>query len=149
MEAGPPSSADYGPARSESKETHPAMYVPDEFKGKVVFITGAASGIGRATALPFARAGAHVALADVDETQNAISAQQVRDVGGKALPLRCDVTVEADVRSALDKTVQQFGSLDIAFNNAGKYQRTAPAADTTEEEWRRTLDLNVTGTFLC
>ncbi|TJV46135.1 MAG: glucose 1-dehydrogenase [Mesorhizobium sp.] len=125
------------------------MYLQDEFKGKVIFITGGANGIGRATALSFARAGASVALADIDETQNEMSAQQIREIGGSVLSLKCDVTVEAEVKSALDKTVQAFSRLDIAFNNAGKYQRIAPAADTTEEEWRRTLDLNVTGTFLC
>lgn len=120
-----------------------------EFSGKVAFITGAGSGIGRATALAFARAGASVALADIDQAGCEGTAQLIRDVSGSALVLRCDVTLEADIKSALSRTVSEFGGLDIAFNNAGKFQRVAPLADSGEDEWRRIMDINVSSTFLC
>jgi NAD(P)-dependent dehydrogenase (short-subunit alcohol dehydrogenase family) len=121
----------------------------ETFTGKVVFLTGAANGIGRATAVAFARAGASLALVDIDEAANEATADLVREAGGEALPLRADVTVEADVKAALDQTVQHFGKLDVAFNNVGRDQRVAPLAESTEDEWRRVLDLNVTSMFFC
>jgi NAD(P)-dependent dehydrogenase (short-subunit alcohol dehydrogenase family) len=121
----------------------------ETFTGKVVFLTGAANGIGRATAVAFARAAASLALVDIDEAANEATADLVREAGGEALPLRADVTVEADVKAALDQTVQHFGKLDVAFNNVGRDQRVAPLAESTEDEWRRVLDLNVTSMFFC
>jgi NAD(P)-dependent dehydrogenase (short-subunit alcohol dehydrogenase family) len=119
------------------------------FAGKVVFVTGAANGIGRATAVAFARAGASLALADVDEQGNEVTAGLVRAAGAEVLPLQVDVTVEAEVRAALETTVQHFGGLHVAFNNVGRDQRVAPLAQSSEEEWRRVLDLNVTSMFFC
>jgi NAD(P)-dependent dehydrogenase (short-subunit alcohol dehydrogenase family) len=121
----------------------------NDFSGKVAFITGAANGIGRATAIAFAHAGASVALADIDSAGSEVTAKYVREAGGRALVLACDVTVEADIKSALAQTVNDLGALDIAFNNAGKFQKLAPLADTEEDEWRRIMDINVTSTFLC
>src|SRR5438067_8783294 len=89
------------------------------FAGKVAFITGAGSGIGRAAALAFARAGASVAVADVSEEGIQETARLIEQQGGHALAVRCDVTRAGDVRAALDKTVEAFGRLDVAFNNAG------------------------------
>jgi NAD(P)-dependent dehydrogenase (short-subunit alcohol dehydrogenase family) len=125
------------------------MTTHTDFDGKVVFVTGAANGIGRATAIAFAKAGASVALADIDVAASEVTAGLIRNDGGKALVVECNVTVEADVTAALEQTVSTFGGLDIAFNNAGEYPRRAPAADITEKEWRHVFDVNVLGIHLC
>jgi NAD(P)-dependent dehydrogenase (short-subunit alcohol dehydrogenase family) len=118
--------------------------------GKVAFVTGAASGIGRAAAFAFAREGAGVVAADVSEPGNQETARLIEQQGGRALAVRCDVTRAEDVKAALDKTVGAFGRLDFAFNNAGiEPKRPAPTADYDEEEWSRIIDINLRGVFLC
>ena len=82
-------------------------------------MTGAASGIGRATAIAFVREGAYVVVADVSEQGNRETAGMIEELGGRALAVTCDVTRSEDVRLALDKTVETFGRLDFVFNNAG------------------------------
>jgi NAD(P)-dependent dehydrogenase (short-subunit alcohol dehydrogenase family) len=119
------------------------------FAGKVAFLTGAASGIGRATALAFARAGAGVVVADLAEEANQETASLIEQSGGRAVAVRCDVTRSDDVRAALQKTVDELGRLDFAFNNAGIEQEIKPAADTPEEEWDRIIAVNLRGVFLC
>jgi NAD(P)-dependent dehydrogenase (short-subunit alcohol dehydrogenase family) len=121
-----------------------------EFTGKVAFVTGAASGIGRAAALAFGREGACVVVADVSEQGNQETARMIEERGGRALAILCDVTRPEDVQAALDKGVATFGRLDVAFNNAGiEPKKPAPAADYDEEEWKRILDVNLRGVFLC
>jgi len=115
--------------------------------GKRALITGAASGIGRATALLLAREGAAVAVVDVDEAGGQAVAQQIRDEGGQAIFLRCDVTRADDCRHAVQRTVERLGGLDILFNNAGIIRR-ADVVDTTEEEWDRVMAVNVKSIFL-
>jgi len=120
------------------------------FAGKVAFVTGAASGIGRAAALAFAREGASVVAADVSEQNNKETAGMIEKQGGRAMAVRCDVTQAADVKEALDKTVEVFGRLDFAFNNAGvEPRKSVPTADFEEEEWDRIVDTNLRGVFLC
>jgi NAD(P)-dependent dehydrogenase (short-subunit alcohol dehydrogenase family) len=119
------------------------------FAGKVAFVTGAASGIGRATALAFAREGASVVVADASERGSQEAARTIKEGGGRALAIRCDVSQAEDVKAALDKTVETFGRLDYAFNNAGVEQPVMPAADLTEEEWDRIVDIDLRGVFLC
>ena len=119
----------------------------DKLTGKRALITGAASGIGRATALLLAREGAAVAVVDVDETGGQAVAQQIRDEGGQAIFLRCDVTRADDCRHAVQRTVERLGGLDILFNNAGIIRR-ADVVDTTEEEWDRVMAVNVKSIFL-
>jgi len=119
------------------------------FAGKVAFVTGAANGIGRAAALAFAREGASVVVADVSEQDNQETARKIEEAGGRALAIRCDVTRAEDVKAALDKTIETFGRLDAAFNNAGVEQATAVLADITEEEWDRIVAINLRGVFLC
>jgi NAD(P)-dependent dehydrogenase (short-subunit alcohol dehydrogenase family) len=119
------------------------------FTGKVAFVTGAASGIGRETALAFAREGADVAVADVSEKANQETAAAIEALGGRVLAVRCDVRRSEDVKAALDEVVDAFGGLDVAFNNAGVEQEPKPAADISEEEWDRILDIDLGGVFLC
>jgi NAD(P)-dependent dehydrogenase (short-subunit alcohol dehydrogenase family) len=119
------------------------------FAGKVAFVTGAASGIGRATALALARAGAAVAVADVSDGANRETAAAIEELGGRALAVRCDVTRSDDVKAALNQVVDAFGRLDVAFNNAGLEQPPKPAADISEEEWDRIIDVDLRGVFLC
>ena len=119
------------------------------FTRKVAFVTGAASGIGRATALAFAREGAGVLAGDVSEQDNQETARMIEELGGRALAIRCDVTRSEDVNAALDTTIETFGRLDAAFNNAGVEQATAATADLTEEEWDRVVAINLRGVFLC
>src|SRR5688572_20885477 len=119
------------------------------FTGKVAFVTGAAGGIGRATALAFAREGASVVVADVSEQNNQETARMIEALGGHALAVTCDVSRNEDVQRALNAAIDAFGRLDFAFNNAGIENRVTPAADVTEEEWDRIIDINLRGVFLC
>ena len=116
---------------------------------KVAFVTGAGSGIGRVTAMAFAREGAKVTVADVSENGAEETARLIKEQGGQALAVKCDVTRSDEVKTALDKTIEAFGRLDIAFNNAGVEQRNAALADFEEEEWDRIHDINLKGVFLC
>jgi len=120
------------------------------FAGKAAFVTGAASGIGRATALAFARQGASVAAADVQDEANAETVRLVEQLGGRAIAVRCNVTEAAEIKAALAKTVEAFGRLDYAFNNAGiEPKKPAPTADYDEGEWNRIINVNLRGVFLC
>jgi NAD(P)-dependent dehydrogenase (short-subunit alcohol dehydrogenase family) len=119
------------------------------FTGKVAFVTGGANGIGRAAALAFAREGASVVVADVSEQNNQETARMIEALGGHALAVTCDVSRNEDVQRALNAAIDAFGRLDFAFNNAGIENRVTPAADVTEEEWDRIIDINLRGVFLC
>jgi NAD(P)-dependent dehydrogenase (short-subunit alcohol dehydrogenase family) len=120
------------------------------FTGKVAFVTGAASGIGREAALAFAREGAKVVVADISEQGNQETVHLIEDQGGQAIAVKCDVTRNEDVKAALDKAIEAFGRLDFAFNNAGIEPRnSAPTAEYEEEEWNRIIDINLRGVFLC
>jgi len=119
------------------------------FSGKVAFVTGAGSGIGRAAAIAFARQGAAVVAADVAEESNRETVRLVEAEGGRALAVRCDVTSAAEVKAAVDLTAATFGRLDFAFNNAGVEHPVTPLADIAEEEWDRIAGINLRGVFLC
>ncbi len=120
-----------------------------DFTGKVAFVTGAANGIGRAAALAFAGEGASVVVADVSERNNQDTARMVEGLDGHVLAVSCDVRRNDDVQRALNATIEKFGRLDFAFNNAGIEYAIKPAADVTEEEWDRITDIDLRGVFLC
>ena len=117
-----------------------------KFSGKVAFVTGAGSCIGRATAIAFAQDGADVVAVDLNEQAARATAEQI---GGTALAIACDVTNSEQVRGALDSTVTRFGRLDIAFNNAGVELRPTPSADISEADFDRVVNTNLRGVFLC
>jgi NAD(P)-dependent dehydrogenase (short-subunit alcohol dehydrogenase family) len=120
-----------------------------DFTGKVALVTGAASGMGLATAQAFAAAGAAVVLADFrDEAVNA-ETQKLVAAGRKAIGVRCDVSDDSQVAAMVDRTVAEFGRLDAAFNNAGVMARIAPTADSTREEWDRVIGINLRGVWSC
>jgi len=125
-----------------------------DLEGKSALVTGGASGIGRATALAFAREGARVAVADIleDAAQNTVS--EIKAMGGQALAIGCDVTDDDAVKAMIARAADAFGGLDCAFNNAGiaPYQVDAGGqkiADVAPEAWRRLIDVNLTGVWLC
>jgi NAD(P)-dependent dehydrogenase (short-subunit alcohol dehydrogenase family) len=125
------------------------MSKPDRFTGKVAFVTGAASGIGRAAAVAFAAEGANVAI--LDRTADAMKETEaaVRDAGGDVLAIACDVSSPEQVEAAVTQVVERFGKLDIAFNNAGVENKATPLHEIELEEWDRILDINLRGTFVC
>lgn len=119
------------------------------FTGKVAFVTGAASGIGRATAIAFSAEGARVAILDRTEEALADTAAAIARAGGEVLILACDVSQPEQVEAAVGRVVATFGGLDIAFNNAGVENTAAPVAEIELAEWDRVLDINLRGTFVC
>jgi NAD(P)-dependent dehydrogenase (short-subunit alcohol dehydrogenase family) len=120
------------------------------FIDKVAFVTGAASGIGRAAALAFAREGASVVVADVSEEGNHETARMIEQEGGRSRAVWCDVARGDAVKDALDKAIEAFGRLDFAFNNAGvEPRKPTPTAELDEEEWDRILNINLRSVFLC
>lgn len=116
--------------------------------GKVAFITGGASGIGAGTARRFAEHGAAVVLADVQTGDGEQVRDAIRDAGGAADYVDCDVTDPGSVRAAIDGTATRHGRLDVVCANAGINGVWAPIDELQPDEWRRTLDINLTGTYL-
>lgn len=118
-------------------------------EGKVAVVTGAAMGIGRASALIFAREGASVVVADIDEDQGAETVALVQAAGGQASFIRTDVSVRDDVVGMVQHAVDTYGGLDCAHNNAGIAAPMAPLADYPDDGWDRTMAVMLTGVYLC
>jgi NAD(P)-dependent dehydrogenase (short-subunit alcohol dehydrogenase family) len=119
-----------------------------DFSGKVALVTGGASGIGRATALTFAREGAKVCVADVNIQGGEETVRLIEGTGGNAIFIKCDVSKALDVEAMVQKTVDTYGRLDCAFNNAG-VGVVVPTVECTEEQWDLTMNVNLKGVWLC
>jgi NAD(P)-dependent dehydrogenase (short-subunit alcohol dehydrogenase family) len=120
-----------------------------ELRGKVVIVTGGTSGIGRDTAVLFAKAGTNVVVAGRREAEGKETIGLIRAAGGDGLFVKTDVSRAADVRGLVQKTVEKFGRLDVAFNNAGIEGSWSPIAEQSEEDWDSTIDINLKGVWLC
>jgi NAD(P)-dependent dehydrogenase (short-subunit alcohol dehydrogenase family) len=121
----------------------------DNFKGQVALVTGAAVGMGFATAKAFAEAGAAVALVDVNQGAAERAAHQLVQSGHKALAIRCNVAEEEDVAAMVGRTVATFGRLDAAFNNAGIQSPAVEIADVSVKEFDRVSAINLRGVWMC
>lgn len=119
------------------------------FEGKVALVTGAATGLGHAAALIFAQKGARVAIVDVNEGGAERTAQEIKESGHTAIAIHADIADESQVRGMVKATVEAFGRLDIAVNNAATGGHPAPLAEHTAEDWLRTIGINLSGTFYC
>jgi 2,5-dichloro-2,5-cyclohexadiene-1,4-diol dehydrogenase 1 len=116
---------------------------------RVIIVTGAASGIGRAATMLFCQRGATVVAADVNDAQGDTLMSEVRTSGGRAAYIHTDVSSEADVEAMVHFAVSEFGALHGAFNNAGIISRGSPLEAMPLAEWQRVIDVNLTGMFLC
>ena len=125
------------------------MNNPLDFSGKVALVTGAAAGMGLATAQAFAKAGAAVVLADFNEDTVKAEAKKLVAAGHKVLSVRCDVSDDVQVAAMVERTVAEFGRLDAAFNNAGVMSQIAQTSDSTREEWDRVIGINLRGVWSC
>ena len=122
---------------------------PDYFNNKTVFVTGAASGIGRSTALIFAREGANVICTDIDAEANQRTTDQVIQLGAQAEAITTDVCSRAAVKSSIAQGLARFGNIDFQFNSAGAAMRRSSFLDIDDQLWDKTFDLNVKGTLYC
>ena len=120
-----------------------------QFEGKVALVTGAASGIGRVSALTLAKEGAMVVVSDVTAAEGEATAHQIVQGGGQAIFAKADVTKTAEVEAMVNETVKAFGRLDFALNNAGIDGVRARTAEYPEEIWNQVVNVNLTGVFLC
>ncbi|MFJ2769702.1 SDR family NAD(P)-dependent oxidoreductase [Streptomyces sp. NPDC087300] len=118
------------------------------FTGRTVLVTGGGSGLGRAMALAFGAEGASVVVAGRSEGPLKETVGLIEDAGGTALAVTADVARSADLAALVEATVERFGSLDVAVNNAGVLRAGQPVAELPEEDWRTMLDINVTGVLL-
>ena len=114
-------------------------------EGKVALVTGGSSGIGRATALAFARQGAKVIVADVVIKGGEETVRMIEEDGGQGIFVKTDVTLAAEVEALVNRAVQTYGRLDYAHNNAGVVPMRASIVDQTEESWDRTINVNLKG----
>ena len=117
--------------------------------GKAVIVTGSGAGIGRATALKFAEEGANVAVSDVNQPGGEETVSMIRNAGGEAMFVACDVSNAEAVNALVAETVKTFGRLDCACNNAGIEGRIAPLTDQTTEDFDKVISVNLRGVFLC
>ena len=119
-----------------------------EFEGKAVLVTGGTSGIGRETAVRFAKRGARVVVAGRRVNEGKETVDLIHGAGGEGVFVQTDVSQASQVLAAVEKTVEVFGGLDYAFNNAGIEGNWVPIVEQTEEEWDQTIDINLKGTWL-
>ncbi|WP_114749634.1 SDR family oxidoreductase [Pleomorphovibrio marinus] len=118
-----------------------------DYKDKVALVTGAAFGIGKATAIAFAKKGAKVVVVDWVEAKETLEA--IEKEGGEALFLKCDMSKEEDIKMMVDKTIEKYGKLDVAFNNAGIEGLTGITHECTNDNWHKVISVNLTGVWHC
>ena len=119
------------------------------FTDKVAIITGASAGIGKATAIAFAQNGAKVVVADINQQDGEAVVNEITQAGGTAMFVPCDVTNDQQVMSLVDATLEAYGKLDIAFNNAGIEIEQSKLADGEESVFDKIMDVNVKGVWRC
>jgi NAD(P)-dependent dehydrogenase (short-subunit alcohol dehydrogenase family) len=119
------------------------------FENKVVIITGASSGIGRATAISFAQQGAKVVVSDVQEQAGQQTVTEIQKQRGEAIFVKCDVSKEEEVKNLIDKTLEKYGKLDCAYNNAGVEGSPCSTVECSTENWDKTININLKGVWLC
>lgn len=118
--------------------------------GKTVLVTGAGAGIGRASAMRFAKEGANVVVTDIDEETGNETVEEIADAGGEAMFRYMDITSQSDITDTIDETVNTYGSLDIAHNNAaGAAGDMVPTAEVTEDQWDKELTITLKATWRC
>jgi len=120
------------------------------FEGKVALVTGGSTGIGQSTALTFAREGSKVVVVNsrnVERGQETVSL--IKNAGGEAIHIKADISKAGEVEAIVNKTIETYGRMDFAFNNAGVGDKLALTADLTEEEWDHTINVNLKGVWLC
>lgn len=118
-------------------------------EGKVALVTGAGSGIGRASALTFAREGAKVVVVDVNAAGGEETVRMIKKAGGESIFVRADVSKSSEVKAMVDRTMEVYGRLDCAHNNAGIPATLHNTADLPEEDWDRIININLKGVWLC
>jgi NAD(P)-dependent dehydrogenase (short-subunit alcohol dehydrogenase family) len=121
----------------------------NEFQGKVVIVTGGGSGIGRMTAMAFARNGAKLIIGDINIRSGKETVKLIRQAGGESNFVKADVSKAAEVEAMVNTTIDVYGRLDYACNNAGIQAGRAPVTETAEVDWDRTIDTNLKGVWLC
>ncbi len=117
--------------------------------GKIALVTGAGSGVGRASALAFAREGAKVVISDIVVKGGEETVRMVKEAGGEAIFIKTDVSKATEVEALINRAVETYGRLDCAFNNAVIEGEHVPTAECTEENWDRTINVNLKGVWLC
>ncbi len=118
-------------------------------EGKAGLVTAAGSGIGRASAIAFAKAGAKVMVSDINEEAGNETVRMIQDLGGVSAFFKCDVSDEEQVKALIDETVSKYGKLDFAHNNAGTSLQQGRIGDADSEAWDKTLKITLYGTFYC
>jgi len=122
----------------------------EKLDGKVALVTGGGSGIGKASALALARAGAKVVVSDIDVDSGQATVGAIESAGGHAIFVRADVSLRTDVEAVINRTIEVYGQLDCAFNNAGiEGQVGVPISDASEDDWDQVVDINLKGVWLC
>ncbi len=119
------------------------------FEGRVALVTGGGSGIGRATSVAFAREGAKVVVDDINVEGGEETVRMIKSAGGEAIFVKADVSIAAEVEAMVQKTIETYGRLDCAFNNAGVGEVLKRVAKTTEDNWDRVMATNLKGVYLC
>lgn len=120
-----------------------------QFENKVALVTGAGSGIGRASAMAFARKGAKVVVSDIVVAGGEETVRMIKKSGGEAIFVKTDVSKSAEVKAMVDTAIETYGRLDFAHNNAGVESSLRSTVDCTEEDWDRIIDINLKGVWLC